>query len=59
MFTKSRIYEHVWDGGFYESDDNTIMVHISRLREKIEDDPKNPEYLKTIRGLGYRFEREK
>lgn len=59
VFTKSRIYEHVWDGGFYESDDNTIMVHISRLREKIEDDPKNPEYLKTIRGLGYRFEREK
>lgn len=59
VFTKSRIYEHVWDGGFYESDDNTIMVHISRLREKIEVDPKNPEYLKTIRGLGYRFEREK
>jgi DNA-binding response OmpR family regulator len=59
VFTKSRIYEHVWDGGFYESDDNTIMVHISRLREKIEDDPRNPEYLKTIRGLGYRFEKGK
>lgn len=59
VFTKSRIYEHVWDGGFYESDDNTIMVHISKLREKIEDDPRNPEYLKTIRGLGYRFEKGK
>ncbi len=57
VFTKSRIYEHVWDGGFYESDDNTIMVHISRLRDKIENDPRNPEYLKTIRGLGYRFEK--
>jgi DNA-binding response OmpR family regulator len=59
VFTKSRIYEHVWDGGFYESDDNTIMVHISKLRDKIEDDPRNPQYLKTIRGLGYRFEKEK
>ncbi len=59
VFTKSRIYEHVWDGGFYESDDNTIMVHISRLRDKIENDPRNPEYLKTIRGLGYRFEKGK
>lgn len=57
VFTKSRIYEHVWDGGFYESDDNTIMVHISRLRDKIENDPRNPQYLKTIRGLGYRFEK--
>jgi DNA-binding response OmpR family regulator len=59
VFTKSRIYEHVWDGDFYESDDNTIMVHISKLRDKIEDDPRNPRYLKTIRGLGYRFEKEK
>ena len=59
VFTKSRIYEHVWDGGFYESDDNTIMVHISKLRDKIENDPRNPEYLKTIRGLGYRFEKGK
>jgi|LSQX01.3.fsa_nt_gb DNA-binding response OmpR family regulator len=59
VFTKSRIYEHVWNGGFYESDDNTIMVHISRLREKIENDSRSPEYLKTIRGLGYRFEKVK
>jgi DNA-binding response OmpR family regulator len=59
VFTKSRIYEHVWDGDFYDSDDNTIMVHISKLRDKIEDDSRAPKYLKTIRGLGYRFEKEK
>ncbi len=59
VFTKSRIYEYVWAGGFYESDDNTIMVHISKLRDKIESDPRNPQYLKTIRGLGYRFEKGK
>ncbi|HEY8350318.1 MAG TPA: response regulator transcription factor [Clostridia bacterium] len=59
VFTKSRIYEHVWGGDFYESDDNTIMVHISKLRDKIEDDPRNPRYLKTVRGIGYRFEKEK
>lgn len=57
VFTKSQIFENVWEDGFYESDDNTIMVHISRLRDKLEDDPKNPTYLKTVRGLGYRFEK--
>ncbi len=57
VFTKSQIYEHVWGNGFYESDDNTVMVHISKLREKIEKDPREPIYLKTIRGLGYRFEK--
>ena len=38
--------------------DNTIMVHMSRLRDKIEVDSKNPEYLKTVRGLGYKFEKK-
>lgn len=57
VFTKSQMYEHIWEGGFYESDNNTIMVHISKLRDKIEHDPREPQYLKTIRGLGYRFEK--
>lgn len=57
VFTKGQIFEHVW-GEYFEGDDNTIMVHISNIREKIEDDPKNPIYLKTIRGLGYRFEKK-
>lgn len=58
VFTKKQIFEYVWDEPFY-GDDNTIMVHVSKLRDKIEDDSKNPVYLKTIRGLGYKFEGEK
>lgn len=57
VFTKKQIFEHVWNEPFY-GDDNTIMVHISKLRDKIEVDSKNPVYLKTIRGLGYKFEGE-
>ncbi|WP_460292234.1 winged helix-turn-helix domain-containing protein [Bacillus cereus] len=39
----------------YNGDDNTVMVHIRKLREKIEQDPSKPEYIKTVRGLGYKF----
>ena len=56
VFTKMQIYERV-NGEYFESDDNTMMVHISKLRDKIEDDSKKPKYLKTIRGLGYKFEK--
>lgn len=55
IFTKNQIYENVI-GSYFESDDNTMMVHISKLRDKIEDDPKNPRYIHTIRGVGYKFE---
>lgn len=55
VFTKKQLYEKVWEESYY-GDDNTIMVHISHLRDKIEDDPKNPKYLKTIRGIGYKIE---
>ena len=57
VFTRVQIYERI-NGEYFESDDNTMMVHISKLREKIEDDSKKPRYLKTIRGLGYKFEKE-
>lgn len=56
IFTKVQIYENII-GDCFQTDDNTMMVHISRLREKIEDDPKNPQYIKTIRGLGYKIEK--
>ncbi len=56
VFTKKQIYENVWQEE-YLGDDNTIMVHISHLRDKIEEDPKNPCKIKTIRGIGYRFEK--
>ena len=55
VFTKMQIYERI-NGEYFESDDNTMMVHISKLRDKIGDDSKNPVYLKTIRGLGYKIE---
>ena len=55
VFTKSQIYERI-NGEFYENDDNTMMVHISKLREKLGDDSKNPRYIKTVRGLGYKID---
>ena len=55
IYTKVQIYESN-SGEYFESDDNTIMVHISNLRDKIEDNPKNPRYIKTIRGVGYKIE---
>ncbi|MDK2563751.1 response regulator transcription factor [Romboutsia sedimentorum] len=58
VYTKVQIGEII-KGDYFISDDNTIMVHISKLREKIEDNPKNPIYIKTIRGVGYKFEKFK
>lgn len=57
IFTKQQIFDYAWDGD-YIADDNTVMVHISNLRSKIEDTPKNPKILKTIKGLGYKIEKE-
>ena len=53
ILTKEQIYSNVWNDSII--DDNTIMVHIRRLRMKIEDDPNHPVYLKTIRGIGYQL----
>lgn len=57
IFTKRQIFDYVRDDG-YIADDNTVMVHISNLRAKIEDDPRSPKILKTVKGLGYKIERE-
>lgn len=56
IFTKIQLYEGAV-GSYFEGDDNTMMVHISKLREKIEDDPKDPRYIITVRGLGYKIEK--
>jgi DNA-binding response OmpR family regulator len=53
VFSKNSLYELIWDDTIVN--DNTIMVYINHLRKKIEDDPQNPQYIQTIRGLGYRF----
>ncbi|WMJ81050.1 response regulator transcription factor [Clostridium sp. MB40-C1] len=55
VYTKKQLYEAVWQDPYY-GDDNTIMVHISHLRDKIEDIPKSPKHLKTVRGIGYKLE---
>jgi len=57
VFTKKQLYENVWEEDYY-GDSNTIMVHISHLRDKIEMNPKSPSYLKTVRGIGYKMEKK-
>ena len=57
VYTKQEIYEYLWDEPYY-NDDNTIMVHISNLRDKIEENPKQPEKIITVRGLGYMLRKE-
>lgn len=54
VFTKSQIFEGVWREESL-SDDNTVMVHINRLRAKIEKDPSNPVYIQTVWGFGYKL----
>lgn len=54
IFTKKQLFEQAWSEPYLE-DDNSIMVQISRLRDKIEEQPKQSNYIKTVRGLGYKF----
>lgn len=56
IFSTQNLYESVWEEPFYFSSSNTVMVHIRRLREKIEKNPQEPEILKTVWGKGYRIE---
>ena len=51
VFSKEQLYRQIWNDAVV--DDNTITVYVKRIRAKIETDPKNPEYLKTVRGIGY------
>lgn len=56
VLSVEKIYENVWKEEFLESE-NTVMVHIRKLREKIEDEPRNPRYIKTVWGVGYKVEK--
>lgn len=58
VFTKTQIFRQVWGSEFVE-DDNTVMVHIRKLRKKIEDDPSDPKFIQTVWGIGYKFVGEK
>ncbi|MBD2865029.1 response regulator transcription factor [Paenibacillus oceani] len=55
VLSMEQIYETVWNEPFYESN-NTVMVHIRKIREKIERDPSSPHYIKTVWGIGYKIE---
>lgn len=55
VFSMEEIFEKVWKERYYDSN-NTVMVHIRKLREKIEKNPRYPEYIKTVWGVGYKVE---
>lgn len=55
VFTRDQLMEHVWDFA-YAGDSSTVTVHVRRLREKLEPDPEKPRYVKTVWGVGYKFE---
>lgn len=54
VFTKEQIFHYIWEEDYY-GNENVINVHIRRLREKIEQDPSNPQYIRTIWGIGYKL----
>jgi DNA-binding response OmpR family regulator len=54
VFTKAQIYSFVWNDDYF-GDENVINVHMRRLREKIEDNPSEPKYIKTLWGIGYKL----
>lgn len=56
VFSIEEIYERVWGESFYNGE-NTVSVHIRRIREKIEINPKEPKYLKVVWGIGYKIEK--
>lgn len=55
VFSVEKIYEKIWKEDFLESE-NTVMVHIRKIREKIEENPRKPQYIKTVWGVGYKIE---
>ena len=57
IYIKQQIFDYSWEDA-YMGDDSTIMVHISNLRNKIEDEPRKPAIIKTIKGLGYKMEKD-
>jgi len=55
VFTRQQLLDHVWDFDYY-GDASTVTVHICRLRDKVERDPNQPQHVKTVWGVGYKFE---
>jgi len=59
IFSVQNIYESIWEAPYLYSSGNTVMVHIRRLRKKIEKDPQNPKLIVSTWGKGYHFEKNK
>jgi DNA-binding response OmpR family regulator len=55
VLTRTMLLEQIWDANGSFVDENTLSVHVRRLRQKLEDDPKNPRYIVTVFGIGYTF----
>ena len=58
VLSRNQLLENIWDIGGDFVEDNTLTVYIKRLRDKIEDDPTKPVFIKTVRGLGYVIEND-
>lgn len=56
LLSRTQLLEEIWDIGGDFVNDNTLTVYVKRIREKIENDPQNPQIIKTIRGMGYRVD---
>ncbi len=54
VYSRDQIMQHLWDGEFY-GEPRTADVHIQHIRKKIEANPKTPRYIKTVRGIGFKF----
>ena len=54
VYSRQQIMQQLWDGDFY-GETRSADVHIQRIRRKIEPDPRNPRYIQTVRGIGYKF----
>jgi two-component system, OmpR family, alkaline phosphatase synthesis response regulator PhoP len=54
VYSRRQIMQQLWDGNFY-GETRSADVHIQRIRKKIEPDPRNPRYIQTVRGMGYKF----
>lgn len=57
VMSAEQIYEKVWKEEAFQSE-NTVMVHIRKIRERIETNPRNPQYIKTVWGVGYKVEKD-
>ena len=57
VFTREQLLQHVWGYDFY-GDERVVDAHIARIRQKLEEDPSAPQFIKTVRGVGYKFEDE-